>query len=1021
MTEQAAVTATRAERKLVTALFCDIAGSTALGERLDPEAWQTVQAAYFGAMRSIIEQFGGAVEKYQGDGVVVVFGIPRAREDDAERAVRCGLAMQDGIRDLNETLRLRFGLELSVRIGIETGEAVVSKGADALATGRVMTSAARLEQGAGAGEVIVGRDAMLLTRDVIEYGDGRHLDAKGKGTLEAWPARGVAVERRRPRAKLLGRARELEQLAAAVDLARLEGAPRAVAVIGEPGIGKSRLVEEFLARTAADAAVFAGACRAYGEETPWSPLPTILRAEAGIAADDPELRVRSKLRACLERRHAADEAPLIEAQLAPLLGAARTSSASRAELLWAIRRYLEALALEQPTVLVLDDLHWASQPLFGLLLDLLDTVGLVPLVLVCVGRPELRERLVDPLAGGRLTLLELESLTEADARELLEALSDRPLGDGGLNDTIVARAGGNPLFIEELVGLATDETLSHAAVPHSLRALIAARLDLLPDEAKRAVQTAAVVGTVFWDAALAELLESSSEFVWSSLRELEARGLVRRERTSAFAGTRQFRYHHALIRDVAYESLPKRDRSLLHRRAAGWLDARAESRSEFVVAIAEHRDRAFALAAEIAPAARPDLEDGRATVAALRRAAEWATHSAALPEAVRLLRRAVTAAAAIGELEDITRAQLALALVRAGEPAEGVHVAAAAVATSASTEAVAFASLALAEEARNRGDAEASRQHAQRVIDIASSRELAALEAEAHHLLVWLDFWAGHVRDALRHAARSTALALNAGDLAQAARFLAFEASGAIWLGNAATVEEKAERALAMAREAASVASIGWVHSHCLAYLRRLQGRLDEAVEHGREAARIFRNLGDRFAAASVSAWGIADPLIDAGRLDEAWETLDDALSMLEPGTSAAEGLLRVRRARVLLIRGRLEEAEAELDAFAPTKGYGQDDAAALRAEIRAAQGRDADAERLWRDALAQVPDEHRLDRAELQLPYATYLARRGRRREAEQLLRSVHALVDGSGWSLLERELRSVESLLVARHNPPT
>ena len=253
------------ERKFVTALFCDLADSTALGERLDAEAFQSVQAAYFDRMCSVVDHYGGTVEKFAGDAVLAVFGIPNLHEDDAERAVRCALEMREALVGLTDTLRPRFGVSLEVSIGIYTGEAVAG-GTKVLATGDVMNTAARLEQRAAHGEILVGRGTMLLTRDSVEYGDEVQVEAKGKReAIRAWPALRLSSERRRARSPLVGRERELELLAAVLERAIAQREPRVVVVLGEPGIGKSRLAEEFARRASGRAGVFRGACPPYGE------------------------------------------------------------------------------------------------------------------------------------------------------------------------------------------------------------------------------------------------------------------------------------------------------------------------------------------------------------------------------------------------------------------------------------------------------------------------------------------------------------------------------------------------------------------------------------------------------------------------------------------------------------------------------------------------------------------------------------------------------------------------------------
>lgn len=291
------------ERKLVTVLFCDLVGSTGLGELLDVEALGSVQAAYFDRVRSVVEQFGGTVEKFAGDAVVAVFGVPTQHEDDAERAVRCALALREALVGLTDTLRPRFGVELELRVGVATGDAVVGA-SDALATGDVMNTAARLEQAAEPGQVLVGRDTMRLTSDAVDYGHELQVEARGKREpVSAWPALKGTSRRTRARSPLVGRTAELELLAGALERAIRDCEPQAVVVLGEPGIGKSRLAEEFAARAHGRAGVFRGACLHYGEGTVWLPLAGVVRQEAGIGDADGDESARAKLHRALAPRH----------------------------------------------------------------------------------------------------------------------------------------------------------------------------------------------------------------------------------------------------------------------------------------------------------------------------------------------------------------------------------------------------------------------------------------------------------------------------------------------------------------------------------------------------------------------------------------------------------------------------------------------------------------------------------------------------------------------------------------------
>jgi class 3 adenylate cyclase/tetratricopeptide (TPR) repeat protein len=626
-----------AERKLVTVLFCDLVGSTALGDRLDPEALQAVLGAYFDRMRKLSESFGGIVEKFIGDAVVSVFGIPNVHEDDAERAVRCALAMHDALAGLNDTLRPRFGVELVTRIGINTGVAMASP--EALATGDVMNTAARFEQAADPGEILVGRETMMLTREIVAYGTPRAVAVKGKADpQQGWPAEALASKRMRPRSTFVGRHWELESLTASVERAIREVRPQIVAVLGEPGIGKTRLIDEFAARTTGRAAVFRGSCLPYGESSPWMPLVEVVRSEAQISdLDAPDAALR-KLRKRLESRHPDDEVPVIEAQLGPLLGALRRTAPSGPELVWALRRYLEGLATDGPTVLVLDNLQWGAQTLIETVLELADTIDNVPIALVCAGRPELRDRISGLLGQERAALVILDVLTEEQSRALVENLREQADATwaGDLAESIAARGQGNPLFLEEIAAMTAEEG-APGGIPHSLQALISARLDLLATEAKRVAQSAACIGDVFWDGAVWAVSGSAEDAgaIATALRMLRTRGFVEEEPSSSFLGSRQFRFHHALIREVAYGSVSKADRYHMHRAAAEWLDDRAGERTEFFAQVAHHFELALELAAVVRPLHPPDDALVEAALASFVRAGHQASALVAHAEAAR--------------------------------------------------------------------------------------------------------------------------------------------------------------------------------------------------------------------------------------------------------------------------------------------------------------------------------------------------------------------------------------------------
>jgi tetratricopeptide (TPR) repeat protein len=440
---------------------------------------------------------------------------------------------------------------------------------------------------------------------------------------------------------------------------------------------------------------------------------------------------------------------------------------------------------------------------------------------------------------------------------------------------------------------------------------------------------------------------------------------------------------------------------------------RADTRPELLGAIAHHFDSALALEAEVTPLEPPEPALVETTVASLLAAGEWARANAALSEAVRLFRRAGDVSAGRANLQERSNAQLAVALVRSGAEAKAVEVAEAVLAATTAPEAIALASFALggggAQRGSGRGDPTARRAGARG----RAAAGLAAVESQAHHLLGWHCFWAGEVLEAEIHQLRASETALELGDKGLAASALAYAGDMAMWRGELELANDRIERAMQLARESGSVRAIAAGHV-TLSRVRRAQDRGEEAVELGREGARLFLEVEERFFAATMYPFAIAEPLIDRGLLDEAWASLEQGLEIARPLHSAAvEGPIRIRRAQVLLAWDRPEEAEAELKAVTPERGFGQDDAQAVLAEVRAAQGQDGEAERLWRELFARLPEEQKLDQAELQLPFATFLATRRRDQEAQVVLANVRSIIADAGAALLERQAADVEALL--------
>ena len=618
-------------RKTVTVVFCDVTGSTSLGERLDPETLRGVMARYFDEMERAVERHGGTVEKFIGDAVMAVFGIPELHEDDALRAVRAAADMRDAMQWLNKELERDHGVTLAARIGVNTGEVVARQDAEAgaqrLVTGDAVNVAARLQQAAEPGEIVIGDASHRLVRDAVEAVPTGPLDLKGKELPVAAfrlelvhpHAEGVA---RRFDSPMVGRARQLRQLEEAYRTAVDERASYLFTVLGAPGVGKSRLTEEFLRSVASEATVLRGRCLSYGQGITFFPVSEILTQAAGL--DELEAPEESRRR-IVEVLGGGEEAAVVADRLLLLTGAAETAAGTE-ELFWAVRYLLESLARQRPLVVVIDDIHWAEPTLLDLIEHVADWSRDAPILLVCPARPELLD-VRHGWGGGKVnaSMILLEPLSEEECDELVANLLGRAGLDEAARHRIASAAEGNPLFVEQMLAMLVDDgllaerdsrweatgDLADVAVPPTVSALLSARLDRLGREERRVIERAAVEGKVFHAGAVAALLDDGEADLSDHLKTLVRRELVR-PHGGQLPGQQAYRFRHQLIRDTAYESIPKRTRADLHRRFASWLsDAAGERSGEFAEFVGYHLEQSYRLRAELGPVDEAGRDDGR--------------------------------------------------------------------------------------------------------------------------------------------------------------------------------------------------------------------------------------------------------------------------------------------------------------------------------------------------------------------------------------------------------------------------
>jgi class 3 adenylate cyclase/tetratricopeptide (TPR) repeat protein len=591
-------------RKVVTVVFCDVVGSTPMAEELESETVRSVMSRFFDEMRTVLERHGGTVEKYIGDAVMAVFGTPVLREDDALRAVRAADDMRSALKALNADLERTVGLSIATRTGVNTGEVTIGDAERGPAIlGDAVNVAARLQQAAPPGGILLGPDTYRLVRESVKVGEASSLVLKGKGeAVTSYPlgeltrANGEGPLRARP--PLVGRAGELRLLRDTFDEAVRDRACRLLAVVGVAGVGKTRLADEFGAQLGDEAITVTGRCLPYGDGITFWPVAEIVWQLAGIDTHDPAETARTKLATLLD---GAEEGKMLFDRVAAATGLAAGTPAMQ-ETFWAIRRLLEWVGRERPLLVAFDDLHRAEPALLDLLDYLLGSCRDVSILLLCLARQDLLEERPDWLMQvPSASTLHLEPLGDGETAELIEEILHGEHLDPGLRDRIADAGGGNPLFVEEILQMLRDDgALDRPAtgsdpisVPPTIHALLGARLDRLSSEESTVIRAAAVIGNVFWWGAVLDLVsEDLRPRVGSILQNLVRRELIAPDR-SAFVGEDAFRFHHLLIQETAYRETPKASRTQLHARFAHWLEQVAGERiGEYEEILAYHLEQA---------------------------------------------------------------------------------------------------------------------------------------------------------------------------------------------------------------------------------------------------------------------------------------------------------------------------------------------------------------------------------------------------------------------------------------------
>ena len=902
----------REQRKVVTVLFCDLVGSTALGESTDPEALRARMRRYFEDLRTIIERHGGSAEKFAGDAVMAVFGIPVAHEDDALRAVRAASEMREAVA----------GHGLDARLGVNTGEVVVGGESETLVTGDAVNVAARLEQAADSGEILIGDATRLLVRDAVRVDAVGSLALKGKADpVEAYRLVEVVGDEplaRRLETPLVGRERERQRLWRDYEDAVADGACRLFTLLGPAGIGKSRLVADFVERVADAADVLRGRCLHYGEGITYWPLVEMF-APIGV---DPEDVVAS------------------------------TPQETRV----AFRRLLEERALERPQVVVVDDLQWAEPVFVDLVEHVADLSRGSPILLLCVARTELLESRPD-WGGGKLnaTSLLLEPLAESEREELIDTLLGETSLDPGTRDRIVDASAGYPLYVEEMLAMVRERGGEEVAVPPTIQALLQARIDSLPSDVRVVLERAAIEGEVFQREAVVALVPEAHGDVDALLSNLVRKELVRTER-GRVPGEDTYRFRHILVREVVYGSMPKALRAELHERFAQWLEgADVETAFERDEILGYHLEQALVLRRELG-ADDPELA-GRAS-ARLFVAGQNAVGRADLPAASSLLQRAVDLG---GNGSDGTHVKAMLALgqvlVRRGELEQANDLLASVIeaARAAGDEGVLSQARLGYNSLQTRVDSDASVEaELEEAMEIAASlegsQELAAL-VTVHLEIGTCKFQLGRAGEGEDDLARAVDIALTTGDDALLRDTMAARLRPAGW------GPMPAPQGIALVEELLAAdyanASLRAQALHVLSLFRAMQGEfepsrraaedawslieefdlrlvkgiysgdvgcaeliardLDRAefvLRRGHDALLEMGDVGVRSTVDGV----LSDVLFLQGRHDEALELADESRAIAAPDDLDSQPRSRVARARVLASRGLIDEALELLD-----------------------------------------------------------------------------------------------------------
>jgi tetratricopeptide (TPR) repeat protein len=955
-----------------------------------------------------IDRHGGTVEKFIGDAVMAAFGVPQVHEDDALRAVRAAAEMREVLDGLNPELGREHGVTLACRIGVNTGE-VVAGSTDAVVVGDTVNVAARLEQAAEPGEILLGIATYRLVREAVSAEPVEALDLKGKAEpvpafrlLDVTP--GAAGFARHLDAPIVGRERELTLLRGAFDRTVTDDACQLFTVLGVAGVGKSRLMAAFVDEVGDRATILRGRCLPYGEGITFYPLAEALIEQAGLADSDSPEAARAKLGAIVGGDATAGRVAALVGQAIGIPG----SEAAPGELSWAVRTLLEHLASDRPLVFVIDDLQWAEPRFLELLEHVADFATDAPILLACMARPELLDE-HPGWAGGKLnaTSILLEPLDPGACGALVANLLTVAV-DEAVRDRIVDAAGGNPLFAEEVTGLLVDEghvaleegrwvttgDLAEAPVPPTIAALLAARLDTLPAPERRLLDVASVMGQVFYPAAVRAIARQGPDAVAAGLRSLVRHQFVRQER-SDLPETEAFAFRHLLIRDAAYDSIAKAERAELHERFAGWLDGLEGALGEQDEIVGHHLEQAYRYRSELGTGSDGERALGDAAGRRLASAGRQAFVRGDRSATINLLSRAAGLLRPDDPLRVDVLTDLGSTLPDVGDWDggrdafdEAIERATAAGDDRMRMRAIVRRRLELGDVVGDaRGDAEAALAVFERAGDDGGS-------SMAWRLISDIGFADGRMSDAVAALDRALVHAIRAGDASEQTAI--YGTLGTVFARGSAPVGAAIRRCREVLAATEGDRTIAAGMYHALGHLVARQGAFDEALDLAERCREIYRENG-----AMWTYWVFTeipwDILRLAGRPEEAFEILSEGYQQVE-SMGEEFPLLAVFVAQSLEELGRYDEAErvARTAVDAHDDALGRHAGMGVLARILAGRGELDEAERMAREAVAFFEvTEFGTEQTSVLLDLAEVLRLAGRPDEAAIVLRQALELFE--------------------------